>query len=578
VFLVLSQSLLVVPLPAIAQTQPPQTIGQTTSQTTSQTPPSGPIAPPEAPDPTEQTLPNPLPLPEIPPGSPPVPQLQTPNPAPTLQVPERPDIRFRVVQIEVLGNTVLQEEINQLIQPFAGQAVTFDQLIELRSQITQLYIDNGYITSGAFLLNNQDLSDGIIQIQVVEGRLEAIAIDGLDRLRPGYVRSRIRLADSIPLRVQDLERALQLLQLDPLIEQVNAELTAGSAPGLNVLQLSLREAPAFHAGIRMDNYQSTSIGSLQGSVFASYDNVTGWGDRINVQYGLTEGLDLYDVSYSLPVNPREGTLRVRYSNNNSNIVTEEFEELGIRSEAETLSVGFRQPLTRSPNQEFALGLGVDVRHSQTYILDDRPFSFSEGAENGESRATVIRFSQEWVDRGPQEVIALRSQLSLGIDALDATVNDAGTDGRFVAWLGQFQYVKRLSRNVLVTRLNAQLTPDSLLSFERFSIGGVESVRGYPQNQLVADNGVFGSVELRIPLEKGDRLQIIPFVEAGHGWNNRTADSADDFLLGAGLGVRWQPTPELDVRLDYGLPLIDVADQGDSLQDNGLYFSLRYQPF
>jgi hemolysin activation/secretion protein len=49
-------------------------------------------------------------------------------------------------------------------------------------------------------------------------------------------------------------------------------------------------------------------------------------------------------------------------------------------------------------------------------------------------------------------------------------------------------------------------------------------------------------------------------------------------LDPGLGLYWSITPALNVRLDYGIPLIAVDDQGDSLQENGFYFSLRYQPF
>jgi hemolysin activation/secretion protein len=37
------------------------------------------------------------------------------------------------------------------------------------------------------------------------------------------------------------------------------------------------------------------------------------------------------------------------------------------------------------------------------------------------------------------------------------------------------------------------------SIEQFSLGGIDTVRGYRQNQIVADNGVFGSVELSVPL-------------------------------------------------------------------------------
>jgi hemolysin activation/secretion protein len=548
------------------------------------TPPAGVTIPPTAPDAVEQTIPkpseSPRPLPGETPTLPPLPELQTP---PTQESPEvtppSSDSIF-IKKIEVLGNTVLQGEIAALTQPYENRSVTFEELLELRSAIIQLYINNGYITSGAFLPNNQDLSSGIVQIQVVEGELEQIEIGGLRRLREGYVRSRIIRATSTPLNQQRLEEALQLLQLDPLIEQVNAELAAGTTPGRNILRVSLREAPAFHAAFGVDNNQSPSTGSIQGSVEVSHNNVLGFGDRLAAQYGRTEGLDLYDINYTIPVNARNGTLSFRYNNGDSRIIEEDFRDLGIRSETQTYSLGFHQPITRTPTSEFALGLGLDLRRSQTYILDDIPFSFTEGPENGESKVTVIRFSQDWVNRGTRRVLAARSQFSLGIDAFDATINNTGTDGQFFSWLGQFQWVQQLSRrNLLVARIDAQLTPDSLLSLERFSIGGVDTVRGYRQNQLVADNGILGSVEVRVPLTSDPRvLQLAPFFEIGTAWNNREIDPDPATIASLGLGLRWLITPNLSLRVDYGIPLISVGERGNSLQENGLYFSVRYQPF
>jgi hemolysin activation/secretion protein len=89
-------------------------------------------------------------------------------------------------------------------------------------------------------------------------------------------------------------------------------------------------------------------------------------------------------------------------------------------------------------------------------------------------------------------------------------------------VGQFQWVQRLSPRILMlAKVNTQLTPDSLLSLEKISIGGVDTVRGYRQNQLVADNGVVGGVEVRIPLTSNvQTLQLIPFVDIGTAWNNR----------------------------------------------------------
>lgn len=491
-----------------------------------------------------------------------------------------PEFEVYVVDIEVLGSTVLESEIDDLVTAYENRNVTFDELTALRSAITQLYIDNGYITSGAFIPTNQDLSAGIVQIQVVEGELEAIEISGLRRLQENYVRDRLELGLSTPINQSRLEETLQLLQLNPLVQQINAELTVGSAPGRSILLVEVKEADPFQVGIGGDNYQSSSVGSEQFSISASHGNLLGLGDRLSASYGITEGLDSWDINYAIPLNALEGTLSVGYSNDASLIVEEDFEEFEIRSESETFSVSFRQPLYRRPTSEFALGLGFDLRRSQTFILDDEPFSFSEGPEDGESNVSVLRFFQDWVQQDAQTVLAARSQLSIGLDAFDATVNDIGTDGRFVAWLGQFQWVEQISpRFLLVSRLSTQLTPDSLLPLERFGFGGVGTVRGYPQNQLVTDNGVLGSIEARIPITRNpNRLQLTPFVEAAHGWNNTTPDPTEDTLFSLGLGVRWLITSDLSVRVDYGIPLIDVGDRGNSLQDNGLYFSVRYQPF
>lgn len=558
-------------------------LGLTCTVLAQSTPPSGVTLPPGTAPRVEETIPRPpSPIPEQPPQPTPSPALQSPS-TPVVP-PETPTIpaKFRVDRIEVLGSTVLQVEITRLIREsnVEGNEVTFDDLINLRSAITKLYIDNGYITSGAFIPNNQRLDQGVIKIQVVEGRLEKIEINGLTRLRQSYVRSRLSLAGGTPINQQQLEQGLQLLQLDPLFTRVNAELTAGSAPGFSILRVQLQEASPFNASLGIANNQPPSVGSIQGSVFTSYSNLTGFGDVVTFEYGRTEGLNRYDVGYTLPFNARNGTFNFRYNNNDSKIIQNVFRELGIRSESETLSFSVRQPLHRTPNNELAVGIGLDVRRSQTFILNDIPFSFSEGPENGRSKVAVIRLFQDWVDRSATRVLAARSQFSIGVDAFGATVNNSGIDGRFFSWLGQFQWVQQVSNRVLmVARVDAQFTPDALLPLEQFSLGGVDTVRGYQQNQLVSDNGFLFSLEFRIPITRDPQiLQLTPFIDVGTGWNNRAANPDPAVIAGTGLGINWRPIPELTLQLDYGIPLVSLRDRGGSLQGNGFYFSLRYQPF
>jgi hemolysin activation/secretion protein len=545
-----------------------------------QSPPAEPPElPSDTPEPVEQTIPTapgfPVPRPAPEPG------LELEFPA----LPEPPEgavpagFEFRVDRVEVVGSTVLQEEIATLTQQVEKQDVTLNDLFQLRADITELYVSNGYITSGAFLPSNQDFSDGIVEIQVVEGVLETVEITGLRRLRDSYVRDRIRRSIRPPLNQDRLEDSLRVLQIDPLLASVNAELIAGSSPGQNILLLNLEEAPAFITTLSVDNYRPPSIGSTQGVIQVGHNNVLGFGDRFDAAYSLGEGLNLYDVSYAFPITPQGGALSIGFNNSDSRIVQDVFEDLGIRSEAETLSFAFRQPVIRTSETEFALSLGLDLRRSQSFILENIPFSFSPGPELGRSKVTAIRFSQDWVQRYPRRVLAARSQFSLGIDAFNATVNDIGIDGHFFSWLGQFQWVEQVTPGVLlVGRFNSQLTPDALLPIERFSLGGISTVRGYEENQIVADNGVTGSLEALISLSNNPQeLQLTPFVEFGTAWNNRGSNPAPSTLASVGLGLRWLMAPSLQFRADYGIPLIPAEDQGNSLQSSGLYFSLTFEP-
>ena len=152
-------------------------------------------------------------------------------------------------------------------------------MFNLRSQITQLYIDNGYVTSGAFIPNNQIIGEQL-QVQVIEGSLQDVQINGLSRLREGYVRSRLNRSTQTPLNQQTLTERLQILQQDPNISRVNAELTAGSSPGESLLILDLEEPNPFSVLVSSDNLRSPSIGATGLNLSTSYRNLLGVGDTI----------------------------------------------------------------------------------------------------------------------------------------------------------------------------------------------------------------------------------------------------------------------------------------------------------
>lgn len=536
-------------------------------------------------------LPQPLPPSAPPPDTAPVLPLPTeaspPPPAPPESSPSAPSVLIR--DIQVLGSTVFSDDrLNAITQPYEGQQLTLEDLQKVADAITQLYLNEGYITSRAILVD-QEIRDGVVRIQVVEGSLEEIQIEGTQRLNPGYVRRRIRLGAGVPLNPSKLEDQLRLLKLNPLFDNVEASLRPGSGIGQSILVVRVTEAKAFGSQLSVDNYSPPSVGAEQFGIGLQHINLTGMGDVLAAKFdrSFTGGSNTFDLLYQVPLNAMEGTLRLRTVINRNEITQQPFKVFNIEGESELYELNFRQPLVRTPREEFALVFGFDHQDGRTF-LDGEGFGFGQGpSRNGITRTSVFRFGQDYIKRDPGGAWALRSQFSLGTGLLDATVNSHPTpDSRFMSWLGQVQRVQLLGQDhLLIMQGDLQLTTDPLLPSQQFIIGGAQSLRGYRQNVRAGDNGFKFSIEDRITLQRNATgasiLQLAPFLDLGTVWNHSNNPNplpSQRFLASLGLGVLWEPIPRLNLRLDYGLPLVNLDDRGNNLQDDGLYFSVIYRPF
>jgi hemolysin activation/secretion protein len=555
--------------PSLPELPPPQDVQPPSPRT----PPTPPSPPQQLPPPSELLKPD-----------------QPPPTTPEQPLPETSQI-FTVKQFQVIGSTVFSpEKLNQLLTDFLNKPITFAQLLEARSKITELYIQEGYITSGAYI-PEQALTGGIVRIQVIEGGLEDIQITGTRRLNPNYIRSRIALGASTPLNQKRLLESLQLLQLNPLIQNLSAELSAGSRTDANLLAITVTEADSFNIQTILDNDRSPSVGSFRRQLQINEANLLGFGDSISLGYSNTDGSNTIDTSYTLPLNPRNGTLSFSYGNTSANVIERPFNILDIESASQSYELTFRQPLLQTLNQEFALGITASRRESDisSSLLEEYkvPLSvLSPGAdEDGRTRVSALRFFQEWTSRNSQEVIAARSQFSLGIGGFNATINETAPDSRFFAWRGQAQWVRLLAPDtLLLIRGDVQLGSTTLLASEQFGLGGINSVRGYRQDLLLTDNGALASVELRLPIVRVSPwdgvLQVTPFVDVGSAWNNSSSGNENNIntLASVGLGLRWLQGNNFTAAVEWGIPLVSVDTQGNTWQENGLYFFVQYNPF
>lgn len=517
---------------------------------------------------------------------------------------------IRVKRFEFVGNTAFQdEELAKIISHLLDKRIGFERLLQVEDIIANLYIagcrsldlnidterqqqlreinpDRCYLNSGAVITADQEFERdaAIVTVRVIEGRVTDlnITIDG--RLNENYIRDRLNRATQPPLDRTQLLEALQLLQLDPLIDRVSARLSQGVRPSEAVLDITLKVANTFNTRLFADNSRTPTVGTFRRGVELSENNLFGIGDRVNLVYTNTTGSYAADASYTLPLNSRNGTLRVAGGLTDTEVIEEPFDRLEILGSSRYFELSLNQPIILNPSTELALGLTASRQESESTLLGEG-FPLSAGAnDEGESRISALRFFQNFTRRNRRDVLALRSQFSFGFGAFNATVNNNKPDSEFIAWQGQAQYVRSLAQDTLLfLRSDVQLANDELMPLEQFGVGGFRGVRGYRQDSLLTDNGAIISAEVQIPVWRisdiDGLLQVAPFVDFGIGWNSAgNPDPDPNTLIGFGLGLQWQMGDRLSLRLDWGIPLTDIASNDETLQENGLYFSVNYTAF
>jgi hemolysin activation/secretion protein len=137
---------------------------------------------------------------------------------------------------------------------------------------------------------------------------------------------------------------------------------------------------------------------------------------LNFTYTNTDGSNEYDGRYTFPINPYNGTLGFHFRIVDNRVIEPPFDELDIKSDTNYYDFIFRQPIVRTASsdfaQELALGLTFSLEENETSLRinsEREPFPLSRGANNeGKTRASVLRFFQEWTRRSRRDVVLARS--------------------------------------------------------------------------------------------------------------------------------------------------------------------------
>ena len=281
-----------------------------------------------------------------------------PAPLPPKEKAGIPPFRVFVREIRLTGSTVFSaEELAVVTAPYQNRELAAEDLEALRIALTLLYINRGYVNSGA-VLPDQTITDGVVTFRIIEGELTRIELEGNRWFRSSYFEKRFTLSAGPPLNVNSLQQRLQLLLEDPRIQRINAELKPGLRAGEGILDVRVEDRTPYKLFLEYDNYQSASIGENRGLVTIEHQNLTGNGDIVTGQYGRSNGLDpLIDFKYSLPFTAYDTTLSCSTAKNSFGCHRGAFpENLEINSKSDIYTLTLRQPVYRTLNSEFALEL------------------------------------------------------------------------------------------------------------------------------------------------------------------------------------------------------------------------------
>lgn len=483
-----------------------------------------------------------------------------PKPAPEVAVqPEakpalkaQPGLKIKVAAFRVTGNTVFAEAaLLPLISGQIGKELDFEELNQTANKIAVHYRSNGYFLAQAYL-PAQQISDGVVEIAVLEGRVGEVKLNMKENARLREFRARGILNAVQPgdlINEKSLERGLLLLNDTPGVI-VKSTLEPGAKVGTADVAVELGDDGKRVSGsLKADNWGSRFTGEYRVGADLNINNPSGFGDLISVS-GLTSsgnGSPMGRVSYVVPLGSWGTKLGASYSKLDYTL-SKDFASTKTHGSAEVGSIYMLHPFVRTRNFNVVGVLGANLKKLEDLVDTDLTYPRNER----DLRVVNAGISGDFSDNvfgGSLNTFSLTAT-SGNVDiktpnqkTLDQTVQGYNTQGSFSKINYEYQRQQALPRNLsLFVSLGGQTASKNLLSAEQFSLGGPNGVRAYPVGEGVGDEGVVVSAELRWNVPQTPYM-LNGFIDFGHAQLHKTPTAADIAagpnyrnVLGYGLGM------------------------------------------
>lgn len=470
------------------------------------------------------------------------------------------EVKFRINEIVVDKSEVLQEqEINDITRAYINKEIVLQDLYTVVNGINNLYAEKGYLTCRAFL-PPQTIKDGVVHIQLVEGKSGNVYVDGNNSTNESYITDRIGIERGNIANINDLNEDLLLFNGSNDI-QLHITMHAGKEPGTTDYVISVAEPQKSLVNIYVDNAGSESSGEWREGLFFTDRSLTGNRDSLMLSGIRSDGTKSFSASYITPVG-RSGTkLGLNYSANSVHITDGELEDLNVKGHSSAYGVSVIQPLIVSESMRTEASLEYGHQNSQTDFLgvhwvDDTTYGYTA--------------SFSMTNYGTSSVIFQKHGYRIG-----RSENITGYTKNFNKYIFNGFWQKAYTGGqMLSARLDGQYSSDNYLpSAEQFYIGGMYSVRGYEESYLGGDSGFAASIEYSVPIDKSKKTSVFTFIDYGSVFGDSAFD--DHTLAGTGIGIRSTIAQKIYASLTLGVPLISDPNN-DDIDSTRIHFMLNGQ--
>jgi len=471
----------------------------------------------------------------------------------------------RVERFSVEGNSLLTaEEIQQLLKHYEGRDLTLEQMKEAAADLTSIYQRKGFYLVRA-IIPPQDFDARVIRIQVVEGKVGEIRVEGAEYYDPEFIRRRFEVAvEDRNFRADDFTRSIALLNELPDLE-VKAVLSPGKETGTADVVLQVKDQLPLHAGLDYNNYGTPQTGVNRLGLDVDAGNLAFQGDQLSLRGVIgfpSRNNTFFQAQYQTPINMDGTTMGFSYANGAFTVSQGLGAILDVRGNADIFTLSMAHPLDR--DLDFNSNLGLSLAHKNirnNFFGGLLPFSHDQYTMGR------LTYSADW--RGPDGRTIVQASWAQGLGGTpgsDPLVSRVGASGGFSRFNLDAARIQRLDHGLYaVLRGSAQYATTPLYVGEQYAMGGPDTVRGYQQAELLGDNAYLLGAELRwSPLEDApDKFQVVAFIDHG-GVSLRQPQPGDlvagSTLTGAGFGFRWGLAERTNLRFDVGFPLRSRPDR------------------